>query len=127
VPNCPKPAGPRVTAAERRAQSQRRAEKGTTCWLAKEQECERSSTYAYDRDIATAIQASVRTRNAFAETSLWVTVQGRVVYVEGCVRDESQARELESLMRGIPHVQQALAIVTASPRGKVPYRRYRSE
>ena len=41
IEHCPEPAGPRVTRAERQAQSHRRAEKGTTCWLAEEEDCQR--------------------------------------------------------------------------------------
>src|SRR5512139_2272697 len=90
-PQCLEPAGPRVTTAERQAESHRRAEKGTTCWLANEKGCERANAYSYDRDIASEIKAAVRTSAVFAGTSLWVTVQGRVVYIEGCVSSDSQA------------------------------------
>jgi osmotically-inducible protein OsmY len=57
-----------------------------------------------------------------SSTSLWVTVQGRVVYVEGCVARQTQAKDIEAFVRGIPHVQQAIAIVTASPNAKPPYK-----
>ncbi len=123
VPGCPEPAGPRVTDAELRAQSHRRAEKGTTCWLAREADCERASAYAYDRDIAAAIQRTLQGRTSLADTALWVTVQGRVVYVEGCVAQERQAAAIEALIRPLPHVQQALAIVRVGRDGAVPYRR----
>jgi hypothetical protein len=122
VQGCPEPAGPRVTEAERRAQSHRRAEKGTTCWLAKEEDCERSNAFFYDRDIASAIQAAIQDAPLLSSTSLWVTVQGRVVYVEGCVARQTQAKDIEAFVRGIPHVQQAIAIVTASPNAKPPYK-----
>lgn len=46
---CPVPAGSYLTAAEQRA------ERGTSCWLAGK--CARSSAYAYDQDIARALQA----------------------------------------------------------------------
>jgi hypothetical protein len=119
-PNCPEPAGPRVNEAERQVQSHRRAEKGTTCWLAKE--CERPNAYAYDRDIAAGILAAVRKRSPFQDTSLWVTVQGRVVYVEGCIAQEAQATEIEAFIRESPHVQQAIAIVTTNPAAGPPYK-----
>jgi hypothetical protein len=122
IPQCPEPAGPRVTAAERQAQSHRRAEKGTTCWLAKEEDCEKSNAYSYDREIASEIQVAVRATSSFANTSLWVTVQGRVVYVEGCVPEESQATQIEAFVRRLPHVQQAIAIVTSVPGAKAPYK-----
>jgi len=120
VPDCPEPAGPRVTEAERQVQSHRRAEKGTTCWIAKE--CDRPNAYAYDRDIAQGIQSAVRSRSPFPNTSLWVTVQGRVVYIEGCVAQESQAADIEAFIRAVEHVQQAIAIVASQPGAKPPYR-----
>lgn len=122
LPQCLEPAGPRVTETERQAQSHRRAEKGTTCWLVKEEGCERASAYSYDPDIASKIQAAVRTKTMFSGTSLWVTVQGRVVYVEGCVSRASQAQEIEAFIKGLPHVQQAIAIVSSAPGSKPPYK-----
>ena len=122
IPRCPEPVGPRVTEAERQAQSHRRAEKGTTCWLAKEEGCERSNAYSYDRDIASEIQVALGGKAEFSNTTLWVTVQCRVVYVEGCVPAESMGQEIEALVRSLPHVQQAIALVTASPESKPPYK-----
>lgn len=120
VRNCPVPAGPFVDEVDRRVQAHRRAEKGTTCWLARE--CDRPSAYAYDADIAAAIQASVREHHPFPSTSLWVTVQGRVVYVEGCVGQASQGAEVEAFARAIPHVQQAIAILRTDASKPAPYR-----
>jgi hypothetical protein len=120
VPDCPEPAGPRVSESERQVQSHRRAEKGTTCWLARE--CDRPNAYAYDRDIAQAIQSTVRSSPVFSNTSLWVTVQGRVVYIEGCVAQESQSADIEAFIRAFAHVQQAIAIVSAQPGARPPYR-----
>ena len=120
IASCPEPTGPRVTEADRQLQSHRRAEKGTTCWLAKE--CERPNAYAYDREIATEIQAAVSDKSPFPNTALWVTVQGRVVYIEGCVENESQATAVEAFVRALPNVQQAIAIVTANLSGKPPYK-----
>jgi hypothetical protein len=124
VPGCPEPAGPRVTEAERQVQSHRRAEKGTTCWLAKE--CDRPNAYAYDRDIADGIRSAVRRHAVFPDTSLWVTVQGRIVYIEGCVARESQAAEIEAFVRAVAHVQQSIAIVTTLPATPPPYRLFRA-
>jgi len=121
IADCPMPAGPFVTEAERRVQAHRRAEKGTTCWLAGE--CERPNAYVYDADIAAALQAALRERPRFADTTLWVTVQGRVVYVEGCVAQASASGDLESFARGLPHVQQATVIVRVDAGRPVPYKR----
>ena len=124
LPGCPEPVGPRVTAAERQAQSHRRAEKGTTCWLAKEEDCQRASAFSYDRDIATGVRAAIQAEPSLAGSSLWVTVQGRVVYVEGCVTAEAQATTVEALVRGQPNVQQAIAIVRSEPGAKPPYKSF---
>jgi hypothetical protein len=121
LPGCPQPAGPFVSERERHGQSHRRAEKGTTCWLAGE--CERPNAFAYDRDIAAALQALAQAQpQAFAGTTLWATVQGRVVYLEGCVADPQAAPRIEALVRTLPHVQQALAIVRAEAGAVPPYR-----
>jgi len=120
VPMCPLPAGPFVDEAGRRTQAHRRAEKGTTCWLAKE--CERPNAYAYDQDIAAAFRAAVRGHNPFPGTSLWVTVQGRVIYIEGCARDVSMVAQIEPFARALPHVQQAIAAVRTDPRMRPPYK-----
>jgi BON domain len=120
IPNCPLPAGPFITEAERRAESHHRAEKGTTCWLAGN--CERPNAYDYDKDIAAALQAALARRNPFADTTLWVTVQGRVVYFEGCAASQSVAAELETFARKLPYVQQAAANVRTGSSARAPYK-----
>lgn len=120
-PACPLPAGPFVDERGKREQAHRRAEKGTTCWLAGR--CERPKAYLYDADIAAAVtQAFAAATARFAGSTLWVTVQGRVVYVEGCVRDAAQAADAEALVRALPDVEQAVAIVRVPPARTPPYR-----
>lgn len=126
IPDCPVPAGPFITAAERRAESHRRAEKGTTCWLAGQ--CERPNAYAYDQDIAAAFRSALAGRagsgeaDPFEDTSLWVRVQGRVVLIEGCAHDEGVAAKAEAFARALPYVEQAIANVRTAPRARPPYR-----
>jgi len=120
VPDCPVPAGPFLTESDRRVQAHHRAEKGTTCWLAKE--CDRPNAYAYDQDIASAFQAAVRDGRLFPDTTLWVTVQGRVLYIEGCATQESAVAEVEAFARSLPNVQQAIAIIRTDPSARAPYR-----
>jgi hypothetical protein len=120
IADCPLPAGPFTDEADRRVQSHRRAEKGTTCWLAKE--CDRPNAFAYDQDIAAAFQAAVRERQPFPDTSLWVTVQGRVLYIEGCAAQPGMEAKVEAFARAIPNVQQAIAIIRADPSARPPYK-----
>ena len=50
-------------------------------------------------------------------------MQGRVVYIEGCVADPSAEAALEAFARGLPKVLQALAIVRSRPGQALPYKR----
>jgi hypothetical protein len=120
VPRCPAPAGPFMTEAEKLEQTHHRAEKGTTCWLAGK--CSRPNSYAYDQDIAEALKSALTTRDPAPDSTLWVTVQGRVVYFEGCVRRQTIEAELEALARSIPDVQQAIALVYVALRAAPPYK-----
>lgn len=121
IAGCPEPRGPRVTAAEARVQAHHRAERGTTCWL--RGECSEPNAFRYDAGIAAALRGRLAAAPALHPSSLWMTVQGRVVYLEGCVERAEQAGDLEALARGLPDVQQALAIVRVGPGGALPYRR----
>ena len=122
IPHCPTPLGPLITEAERREQSHHRAEKGTTCWLA--HQCDKPSYFAYDAQIAEQLKAALAKSALLADTTLWVTVQGRVVFIEGCVRREAVAGKLESLAHGIPYVQQAIAnVYVPGARGAKPHYR----
>jgi hypothetical protein len=121
LPDCPVPLGPLLTESERRVQSHHRAEKGTSCWLAGR--CERPNFYAYDQEIAQQLQAAARQRpDLLSGTSLWITVQGRVVYVEGCAARPDAAAALEAFARAVPQVQQALALLRTDARQPPPYR-----
>ena len=122
IAGCPEPRGPRVTAAEARVQAHHRAERGTTCWL--KGECSEPNAFRYDAGIAATLLGRLAAAPALHPSSLWLTVQGRVVYLEGCVERAAQASELEALARGLPDVQQALALVRVGRGGALPYRRF---
>lgn len=121
IAGCAEPLGPRITAAEMRVQAHHRAERGTSCWL--RGECREPNAYRYDAAIALAVQERLAALpQALHPSSLWLTVQGRVVYLEGCVADAAQGPALEAAARGVPEVQQALAIVAVGARASPPYR-----
>ncbi|WKB55517.1 BON domain-containing protein [Eleftheria terrae] len=120
IADCPLPAGPFITEAERRVQSHNRAERGTTCWLTGS--CERPNFYRYDRDIAEALRKSLSQAHPFANTTVWATVQGRIVFIEGCVRDDRVAPRIEAFVAALPHVQRAVAIVYSDPASRPPYK-----
>ena len=121
IADCPEPRGPRITAAEARVQAHHRAERGTTCWL--KGECSEPNAFRYDAGIAAALRERLQGATALKPSSLWFTVQGRIVYLEGCVERAEQATELEALARGLPDVQRALALVRVGHGATLPYRR----
>ena len=120
MPDCPLPLGPLLTEEQRRTQAHSRAEKGTSCWLAGR--CERPNYYDYDQDIAAAFKSqAVGNPMLFKQTSLWVTVQARVIFIEGCASNRSAAAEIEAFARRLPYVQQAIAFVRTNPKNPAPY------
>ncbi|HBG19335.1 MAG TPA: transporter [Desulfobulbaceae bacterium] len=120
VADCPTPVGPFATEKERLANAHHRAERGTTCWLVGK--CDRPNSYNYDQDIAEAFKAKLQESNPFADsTTLWVTVQGRVVYIEGCTAEQGVVRELEKYAMTLPYVEIAVAHVRTDPAGPPPY------
>lgn len=120
IAGCPQPRGPRITAAEARVQAHHRAERGTSCWLSGA--CSEPNAYRFDAAIAAALRQALVGEPALHPSSLWFTVQGRVVYLEGCVESAAQAAALETRARGLPDVLQALALVRVGPGGTLPYR-----
>ena len=119
VPDCPLPAGPFVTEKQRLAEAHHRAERGTTCWLTGK--CDRPSSYDYDQDIANAFKGALSVKNPFKESTLWVTVQGRVVYIEGCAEDRGLTVRLETFARTLPFVEAAVAKIRYDSSARPPY------
>ncbi|QIL79138.1 hypothetical protein G7047_03840 [Diaphorobacter sp. HDW4A] len=118
--DCPEPLGPRITATELRAQEHHRVERGTSCWLAGQ--CSRHNSYLYDQDIAKAFKSAWTQRSPVSQTTLWMTVQARVVYLEGCISAPEQARVLEQFAQGIQDVQLGVAAVFQPASGTPPYK-----
>ena len=119
ISDCPKPAGPFVTESERLTNAHHRAERGTSCWLAGK--CDRPSSYDYDQDIAKAFKEALSKDYSFKDSTLWVTVQGRVVFIEGCVREKSMSAKLEHFASRLPYVDIAVAHVRSNPTDEPPY------
>lgn len=54
--------------------------------------------------------------------ALWITVQGRIVYLEGCARDAATAARIEAVVRDVAYVQQVVPIVRLDANAPPPYR-----
>jgi hypothetical protein len=122
VPDCPEPLGPRITRQDATLQEHYRAERGTSCYLAGE--CSKPNAYLYDAPISAAIQKLFEGDPSLARnSSLWITVQRRFVYLEGCRGTSTDIDHAEALIRALPDVQLVLVNVAADPYGHLPYKR----
>src|SRR6476620_5088961 len=93
LPGCPAPEGPLLTFEEQRKEAHWRAERGTSCWLAGK--CRDSNAYRYDKTLADPVRAALLAVPGVAASSVWVTIQRRWVFLEGCVSSPEQAQQLE--------------------------------
>ena len=119
IPACPEPLGPLMTEDEALRDSHHRSERGTRCHL--EGRCRHPSSYDYDKEIAANIKASASSFLPRPST-LWVLVQGRRVWIYGCVADGYRRGHLEKALRAIPDVELAMEEVRKGVRGPAPYR-----
>ncbi|WP_321914370.1 BON domain-containing protein [Paraburkholderia sp. J11-2] len=117
---CPQPLGPLMTKAEADDDAHYRVERGTTCWLA--HKCSKPNSYLYDADIAAAIRQQLQGDALFAGTSIWITVQRRFVYAEGCVGAGFDSAALERRLAAIADVEQVFVRVSSDPHGALPYK-----
>jgi len=116
---CAVPEGPFYTAEERRAQTHSRLERGTSCWLAGE--CADSNAYRYDKPLAPKVRAALLAVPGVRTGSVWVMVQRRWVYLQGCVPTPALARRLERAARAVPDVETVVPDLMIGTRGKPPY------
>jgi len=116
---CPVAEGPLVTAAEARAQSHIRVEKGTTCYYWGR--CRLPNGYLYDKEIVPRVVRFITLDDRFANSTIWVLGQRRWVYLKGCVASEEQANELEREVRLIDDVEAVINELMVGTAGKPPY------
>ncbi|AXE28626.1 hypothetical protein DK842_01060 [Chromobacterium phragmitis] len=107
IAGCPMPRGPFATEAEMKQQAHSRIERGTSCWLAGQ--CAKPNAYLYDADIAADLRRRFAHSRRFSDASLWLTVQRRFVYVEGCIRSWRAAAGMEAFIKRTPNVQLVVA------------------
>jgi len=117
--NCPTPLGPFYTPAEVRSQMHGRLERGTSCWLARR--CKDSNAYRYDKAIAPEVRRALDGVPGIRRSSVWVTVQRRWVYLQGCVPTRDLARRLERAAKAVPDVETVVPDLMTGTRGKAPY------
>ena len=115
--NCPAPLGPLFTVEEQRREAHYRIERGTSCWLAGT--CKDSNAYRYDKALAAPVEAALKAVPGMERSSVWVTIQRRWVFLEGCAASREQVMQLEQAARQVPDVESvvpALALPGEAPR-----------
>jgi hypothetical protein len=120
VRGCPVPLGPLTNRAQMEDDAHYRVERGTTCWLA--HKCTKPNSYMYDADIAAAIRARFDDPHRFDGTSVWITVQRRFVYAEGCAPASFDTATLQKQLEAIPDVEQVFIRISPTVSGAMPYK-----
>jgi hypothetical protein len=120
IADCPVPLGPFETRAEMEDDAHYRVERGTTCWLA--HKCTKPNSYLYDPEIADAIHKHFNDPHAFDGTSVWITVQRRFVYAEGCAPASFDTNTLRQQLEAIPDVEQVFIRIGTDTRRAMPYK-----
>lgn len=76
----------------------------------------------YDAPIADAVKAHFAGSDRLHGTSLWITVQRRFIYVEGCADTAFDRQALQRELEALPDVEQVFVRITDDPRKRLPYK-----
>lgn len=116
LPGCPVPRPPGMTEAELRDAAHVRAQAGVSCYTSGR--CRLANSYLYDKEISPRMVQYIHRDGRFEDTSLWIQVERRYVYLKGCVRTQEQAEQLEksaALVDDVMGVINELSVGTAAP------------
>jgi hypothetical protein len=125
VADCPVPLGPLETEQEWLGESHYRIERGNSCWW--EGRCRLPNGYLYDKEIEEAAQRrlnNIEPATHWRErTTLWLTLQRRFIYVQGCVAPDFDKKAFLSELAKTADVERVLDQTTATPASdSLPYR-----
>ena len=123
IANCPVPLGPLETDQEWVDNAHNRIEHGNNCWA--EGRCRLINAYYYDKDIAEAVQRRLRYINTLdlqwpTRTSLWLMIQSRVIYVQGCVSADFDKAKFLGVLAQTADVERVIDNTTTHPEGGAP-------
>jgi hypothetical protein len=119
LPGCPVPEGPLLTEEEAKRETHWRAERGTSCY--RSGRCRLPNAYRYDTEIFPRALQFVRQDGRFEGTSVWITVQRRWIFVQGCVRSSEEAAALEAALKLIDDVEAVVPQLMVGTTGTAPY------
>jgi hypothetical protein len=119
IANCPVPQAPGVTQSELPALAHIRAQHGTSCHLSGR--CRLANSYLYDKEIIPRVVQYIRLDGRFADTSIWVLGERRLVTLMGCVKSQDQAAALEKSVMLVDDVMGVINQLMVGTAGKPPY------
>ena len=119
LPACPVPLGPLLTEEEQRQQAHGRIERGTRCFRAGQ--CQEVNAYRYDKSLAATVQAALQAVPGMAASSVWVTIQRRWVFLEGCVSQPALIPRLMQAAQAVTNVETVVPLLMTGTRAKPPY------
>jgi hypothetical protein len=120
MPGCPVPAPPAFTAAQVRAEEHVRSQHGGSCFRVGR--CRLPNSYLYDREIIPRVQLYIREDGRFADTSIWVLGERRIVTLMGCVQTKEQSLELERTVGLVDDVMGVVNYLMVGTEGKTLYK-----
>lgn len=121
LPGCPVPSGPLWSPDEARQAEHYRVERGTSCY--RSGQCRLPNSYLYDQEIFPRAVKFIQRDGRFDNTSIWLVVQRRWVFLQGCVHSEEQGRALEAAVRNIDDVEAVIGQWMVGTSGAPPYER----
>ena len=117
VEDCAAPRGPFETEQEWLDEAHYRIERGNSCWIAGR--CRLSNSYDYDREIAESVTRRLNSLNASMQwrekTSLWLTIQRRFIYLDGCVARDFDKTGFVSALGETADVEKVIDRTTRGP------------
>ncbi|MGH8820933.1 MAG: BON domain-containing protein [Rhodoferax sp.] len=116
---CPVPEGPLVTQHEAQVEEHYRVERGTSCWL--HGQCKYPNSYLYDKPLAAPVAAALAAVPGVQGSSVWVTLQRRWVFLQGCVTTPEQIQALEQAAQAVPDVEIVVPQLMVGTTGKPRY------
>ena len=119
LPACPVPEGPLMTQHEAQVQEHYRVERGTSCWL--HGQCKYPNSYLYDKHLAAPVAAALAAVPGVQTSSVWVTIQRRWVFLQGCVTTPEQITKLEQAAKAVPDVEIVVPMLMVGTTGKPRY------
>ena len=118
-PGCPQPAGPLWTEAEARAEAHWRVERGTSCY--RSGRCRLPNAYLYAAELMPRLQRFLAQDERFADSSVWLLVRGRTVFVQGCLVSAEQGLLLERQVQLVDDVEAVVPQWTLDPARSLRY------